>query len=488
MKINVVIPAAGEATRLRPLTNNCSKAMVRIHGRPAISYILGQLSSFDIEQIVIVDGKFDDIREFVTKKSLSVTCVKQKDLKGPRDAIATGLTCIKDHSIPLVVWLGDTLVFDGDLPLGTDFLLTKEVDDHSQWCMYDQKNFYNKPVDQIENGKALVGIYSFADGKKACNAFDSTNGYEISDALELYQKRFDMIDAEQWHDIGTLSSYQKTAAQLLTKKARAFNSFSYDENLNVVEKTSKNDDILSELKWYRNLTPFQKMFTPRLLDDGSSRLRLSYEPGTILSDLFLFDNIPSSTAHYLIEKVINTMKDYYWQPSVKTSYTKEAAKVMWIDKTQERISGLFEHDVEKRLLEIATRAYNRYRPVSCIHGDLHCGNIIYDPANDSIKMIDPRGSWGKEMANGGDMYYDLAKLSHDLYHGYGELVSGESYPSYMSDIFVDILKKRGYDVDFVIDAGVLLLATCIPLHYEDHYRQQAMINRVITYLQNKETK
>ena len=38
--INVVIPAAGEATRLRPLTTNCSKAMVRVTVNQPLSTLL----------------------------------------------------------------------------------------------------------------------------------------------------------------------------------------------------------------------------------------------------------------------------------------------------------------------------------------------------------------------------------------------------------------------------------------------------------------
>jgi len=79
--INVVIPAAGEATRLRPLTTNCSKAMVRIHGKPAIEYIIDSIykNCSDIGEIVIVDGKYDDIREWASKSIYSddIRCVKQ---------------------------------------------------------------------------------------------------------------------------------------------------------------------------------------------------------------------------------------------------------------------------------------------------------------------------------------------------------------------------------------------------------------------------
>ena len=92
--INVVIPAAGEATRLKPLTANCSKAMIRVHGKPTIEYIIESVhnNGIEVKQIVIVDGKHDDIREWVAKsKYNNIKCVKQGSLNGPRDAIDVGI-------------------------------------------------------------------------------------------------------------------------------------------------------------------------------------------------------------------------------------------------------------------------------------------------------------------------------------------------------------------------------------------------------------
>ena len=123
MKYNVIIPAAGEGTRLRPLSTNVSKAMVPVNKKPCIQYILDKLDN--AEQIVIVDGKFDDIRNYV-KDIPNVDCVKQENLLGPRDAIALGVKQLKDTERPLVVWLGDTIVQDG-WKFGSDFLLVREM-------------------------------------------------------------------------------------------------------------------------------------------------------------------------------------------------------------------------------------------------------------------------------------------------------------------------------------------------------------------------
>ena len=231
--LNVVIPAAGEGTRLRPLSSNVSKAMVPVNGKPTIAYIIEQVRKLaDVKEIVIVDGKFTDIREFVELRYDDVSCVNQGSLDGPRDAIAKGVAALKDPNLPLVVWLGDAIILDDDLPLGSDFVLTTKVDDHSAWCMYDGDKYYNKPKENIDNAEALVGLYSFSEGWDARHHFMNNQGYDISEAIDAYCNDFEIkmksVNTDQWYDIGELRTYYKTSAELLNRKSRAFNDFSYD--------------------------------------------------------------------------------------------------------------------------------------------------------------------------------------------------------------------------------------------------------------------
>jgi len=500
--INLVIPAAGEATRLRPLTSNCSKAMVRVHGKPTIEYIIESIykNTSDVAEIVIVDGKYDDIREWASKsRYANIRCVKQGSLNGPRDAIFKGIDHLKDETLPLVVWLGDAIILDDDLPLGTDFLLTKEVEDHFAWCMWNGKDFFNKPSETIPNAVALVGLYSFKDGQVASYAFESANEYDISFALEKYSRStgndFGRINTCKWYDIGDIASYHRTCAEFLTFKARDFNTFKYDSDLNVVTKVPNYTNsfavktVMNEKAWYKSLNSKQRMFVPKVLDDDDYGLSLSYESGTLLSDLFIHEDISKSTIDYLIEKVLLAIRNYFHHKPALEFLTKfsENADVMWIKKTLERLnaSGL-QIPEQKFYQEIAKRCMNKAEPVLAMHGDLHFGNVLYNPYNDSITLLDPRGEYGNHIGCGGDHMYDLCKLSHDLYHGYNSLVYGNPYPSYVRDSFVKNIRKY-YPNEYqeIIDGGALLIATCIPLHYDDRNRQQLMKDYVNGYASNR---
>jgi dTDP-glucose pyrophosphorylase len=497
--INVVIPAAGEATRLRPLTSNCSKAMVRVHGKPTIEYIIESIYKNKplqtISEIVIVDGKHDDIREWVAKSNYTnIRCVKQGSLNGPRDAIFKGIDALKDETLPLVVWLGDAIILDEDLHLGSDFLLTRKVEDHFAWCMWDGKDFFNKPTESIPNAVALVGLYSFSDGTGASYAFENANEYDISFALEKYVRstgnEFERIETSKWYDIGDIASYHRTCAEFLTFKARDFNSFMYDSDLNVVTKVPNYTNefavktIKNEKAWYASLNSKQRMFVPKVLDDDYG-LSLSYESGTLLSDLFIHEDISNSTIDYLIEKVILSVHNHFHErPSLDflEGFGKNAKK-MWIDKTKDRLSkNNLNTPVYDFYAEVAKCCMKVAEPVQAMHGDLHFGNVLYNPYNDAIVLLDPRGEYGDHIGCGGDDMYDLCKLSHDLYHGYNSLFQSKAYPKYVRESFEKVI-RRYYPNRYqeIIDGGALLIATCVPLHYDNPERQRLMKDYINEY-------
>lgn len=495
--VNVIIPAAGEAIRLRPLTSNCSKAMVRIHSKPAIEYIIESIyrNTPYVVEIVIVDGKHNDIREWVAKSNYTnIRCVKQESLNGPRDAIRVGIDELNNSDLPLVVWLGDAIILDDDLPLGTDFLLTKEVEDHSAWCMWDGKKYYDKPTETVADAVALVGLYSFNDGAIATSAFRNTDDYNISAVLDAYGSQYKRVYTSKWYDIGDIASYHRTCAEFLTFKARAFNSFKYDSDLNVVTKVPNYtnsfaiETVVNEKSWYQSLNSKQIMFVPRILDDDYG-LSLSYESGTLLSDLFIHEDISKSTIDYLIEKVIRSIRNHFHTtPSYEflMEFSKNASK-MWITKTIERLDKAGLNKPEHTFYcGVAQKCMQKAEPVQAMHGDLHFGNILYNPYNDSITLLDPRGKYGNYIGCSGDNLYDLCKLSHDLYHGYNSLLQSKPYPVHVKKSFTKIINTYYPEkIEEIVDGGALLLATCIPLHYDNLEKQNLIRDYVIKYATTK---
>ena len=56
--MNVLILAAGFATRLHPLTRECPKALLDVAGRPAIDWLLDRVAGLATHVFVVVNERF----------------------------------------------------------------------------------------------------------------------------------------------------------------------------------------------------------------------------------------------------------------------------------------------------------------------------------------------------------------------------------------------------------------------------------------------
>ena len=69
MGFNIIIPAAGLGTRMRPLSRSLSKTLIPLNGKPILGWILDNFHSWkcydDISEIVIVANESGDISRFI---------------------------------------------------------------------------------------------------------------------------------------------------------------------------------------------------------------------------------------------------------------------------------------------------------------------------------------------------------------------------------------------------------------------------------------
>ncbi len=61
--MKAIIPLAGKGTRLRPHTHVTPKPLMRVAGRPVLSYILDDLAELGVDEIVFVVGYLRDVIE-----------------------------------------------------------------------------------------------------------------------------------------------------------------------------------------------------------------------------------------------------------------------------------------------------------------------------------------------------------------------------------------------------------------------------------------
>ncbi len=512
----VIIPAAGLASRMKPLSRGVSKSMVSINGRPIITYILDTIFKNPlVNEVVIVENELRDISEFVTRfyPDKPIKFVLQEEKLGPLHAIYLGYQAVESTN-SITVWLGDTICLDS-FPYHLDFVAVSPVSDPHRWCLIDTNGkLYDKPSDseKVPTNKALVGVYNFNSRVTFHDAIeqgmaDATHKgeHQIAALLKYYQEEkgpLALIDSNEWYDCGELNTFYESKARLLSRTARSFNNIEVDTFYGTITKSStdpqKSEKIEAEKLWFLNLNEEQSLFCPRILRSENGVLRMSLEPGTALNEVLVYDNLRTDIWHEIIRKILSIHHEVFDSTRKSTADWETVAKYCfehYYIKTKKRIDEIAKYVPIRReetefLLDTGLKLSTGAWWSAVMHGDSHLGNIIYDPHSGNIKFVDPRGVFGETWTQG-DLRYDMGKLLQDFYCGYAMIMANRYKKNADGTVTIDWvpgteklsefleqeLKNKGYDVNLLKRLSVLLLMTAIPFHADDTNRQEAMFAR-----------
>ena len=100
--MQAVILAAGEGTRLRPLTHSKPKAMIPVANRPVIEHVINALLANGIREIVVVVGyRREYVQRFLNSLEIPVTVVVQEKQLGTAHALRSAAPEIRDDFLVL---------------------------------------------------------------------------------------------------------------------------------------------------------------------------------------------------------------------------------------------------------------------------------------------------------------------------------------------------------------------------------------------------
>jgi len=219
-----VVLAAGEGTRLRPLTEDKPKGMVEIDGKPILTHCFEQLVELGAEELVVVDGyrKENIIEHYGDEfEGVPITYTHQREQKGLAHALLKVEEYIDDD---FMLMLGDN-IFQANLEdvvrrqqedRADAAFLVEEVDwdEASRYGVCDT-NKYGEITDVVEKPEdppsnlVMTGFYTFTPAIfHACHLVQPSNRgeYEISEAIDLLiqsGRTIDAIGLEGWRiDVG----------------------------------------------------------------------------------------------------------------------------------------------------------------------------------------------------------------------------------------------------------------------------------------------
>jgi UDP-N-acetylglucosamine diphosphorylase/glucosamine-1-phosphate N-acetyltransferase len=217
--MKAVILAAGEGTRMRPLTRHCPKVMLPIGNKPLLQHVIEQVKDAGVDHFILVIGYQGDtiVEHFGEGEGLGVKIdyVIQEERLGTAHAIGIARALIDERF----------LVLNGDVMVTTSHVRTLlerdevavmaalEVDDPSQFGVLEVDQglvvkLHEKP-DKPPTNLANAGIYVFEPevfGGIDNTPLSSREEYEITRTIQ------DMIDSGihvgyqvlsgTWQDVG----------------------------------------------------------------------------------------------------------------------------------------------------------------------------------------------------------------------------------------------------------------------------------------------
>ncbi|MFL5944230.1 MAG: NDP-sugar synthase [Gaiellaceae bacterium] len=115
--MDAVVMAAGEGTRLRPLTERWAKSVLPIDGRPVLAVLLRELAAAACARVWLVTGHLANQVEALAGDGsafgVEIRTVRQPEVLGSADAVQRALAA--GAGLPVIVSAADTVFSRGDV-------------------------------------------------------------------------------------------------------------------------------------------------------------------------------------------------------------------------------------------------------------------------------------------------------------------------------------------------------------------------------------
>jgi glucose-1-phosphate thymidylyltransferase long form len=239
--MQAVVLAAGEGTRLRPLTEDKPKGLVEVAGEPIITHCLDRLVELGAEEFIIVVGYLKEkiIDHYGDEyRGVPITYTHQREQKG----LAHALLCVEEYiDDDFMLILGDN-IFRANLEdvvrrqqedRADAAFLVEEVpwEEASRYGVCDT-NAYGEITDVVEkpddppSNLVMTGFYTFTPAIfHACHLVQPSGRgeYEISDAVDLLihsGRTIDAIGLDGWRiDVGYPEDHEEAEKRLQAEKS-----------------------------------------------------------------------------------------------------------------------------------------------------------------------------------------------------------------------------------------------------------------------------
>lgn len=485
----VLITTSGLGSRLGELTNYTNKSLVRVADKPAISYIVESYPE-DTEFVITLGHFGDHVKQFLqlAYPTYNFTFIEVDNYKGPGSSLGYSiLQCKHELNCPFIFHASDTIIRNFLIPnTDTNWVAGSHKEESSQYRTLNLSS--NKLVKVNEKGElgydfSYVGLAGIKDyelffynlEKLIYKGHEDTSDiHVINNMVSEVEFLYKDIPYGNWFDIGNTSELIKTRKQLnssievLDKKDESI--FFFDDF--VIKFFS--DEITNINRVKRGIE--LKKLVPEILDYTKNFYKYKKAEGKLFSksvDIVKFKSFLewAYTSLWITvdSQIEHSCYDFYINKTKKrlTQYLNSD-----IDKA-EVINGVDIPSVFDMLNSIDTK-WLCDGTASQFHGDFILDNVI--ETEDEFSLIDWRQDFAGDLKVG-DVYYDLAKLNHNLILNH-DILNRNLYNYTKEDCYILTSSKlnecrkvlhqfiidKGFDLKKVETLSAIIWLNMAPLH------------------------
>ncbi|MBL7713298.1 MAG: hypothetical protein JNL13_12555 [Chitinophagaceae bacterium] len=499
-----------------------SPALVPIASRSTLSFILAFYENTDARILVAINKEDEDLFRKELAYYTHVELMTITDSTGVCDTLEQVMQQVREEEV--IVNLGTTIPTAPVLQHSAVFDTQPSSHGDYSGMLYedDQILLHRKSQNGPQTFYAFMGIVRSSRAlinKSLSGISNKTDLLEL--VIALHQQAPLTFSKAEWIDTGHEINYAIARKRLIS--SRSFNTITVDNYTGILTKRSKNKDKLQhEINYVQMLPKELQILYPRLLssDHNTGKVEMEYYGYPNLSEYQLYRTLEPLQWARIFDGLYFTLSKKGAHPY---SIGKKAFEDFYLNKTWNRIedflnslspddlfrtsetitvNGVVCSNVWSIKTAIAQKIDSLYQEEDfCVmHGDFCFNNILYDTVSDTIKLIDPRGSFG-ELCVGiyGDKKYDLAKLLHSTVGHYDYIVNNlfyyqerandirYSFPERenqasldrLSANLVDKMNMKQENILFIV--GLLFLSMC-PLHADNKQRQRLMYAHGLSFV------
>lgn len=407
----------------------------------AICYII-ELYPEDTTFIITLGHKGEHVREFITLAypTRKIEFVVVENFDGPGSSLVHSILQAK-HLLqcPFIFHCCDTILTTPPRGSGNVMYVANVVDPSSYVTVDVEEESVTAVHMKGGNGRySYVGVSHIENYIDFWDALESMEpSHSLSDVhglqIMLESGLFITYAVVNFYDTGNIGSYTKT------KKA-------FPSTHSVLEKNDESLCFFPDrvIKFSANPSINQKRVersryiagAPRILGSTKHFMMMEYIKGTVASEC---------TSYGEVKNLLEWAKKSLWVDPVVDTCFRDTCMMFYKEKTFARVreikiidktivNGIYIGDITALLENVdfpalTTDTFYRF------HGDFILDNVI--KTSEGFTLIDWRHEFGNQITHG-DMYYDLAKLRHNIIFNHKNITNGLFEVHDGEDVIVDL--------------------------------------------------